>query len=81
MPLIQSNTPAAFEKNVAREIEAGKAQKQAVAIAYELQRANDGDAVEIVPESLSLASINADNRKRWAISPLANSEPELSGGR
>jgi len=34
MPLIKSTTPKAFGKNVATEMQAGKPQKQAVAIAY-----------------------------------------------
>jgi hypothetical protein len=34
MPLKHSKTPAAFKKNVETEIEHGKPQKQAVAIAY-----------------------------------------------
>lgn len=38
MPLIQSKSPKAFQKNVKAEISAGKPQKQAVAIAYDVQR-------------------------------------------
>ena len=34
MPLIKSTSPKAFGKNVATEMQAGKPQKQAVAIAY-----------------------------------------------
>lgn len=39
MPLVKSPSPAAFRKNVKAEIKAGKPQKQAVAIAYSVQRA------------------------------------------
>lgn len=38
MPLIKSKSKAAFGKNVAAEIKAGKPQKQAVAIAYSEKR-------------------------------------------
>ena len=38
MPLIQSKSKKAFKENIKREIAAGKPQKQAVAIAYNVQR-------------------------------------------
>jgi len=38
MPLKKSSSKAAREENVAREIAAGKPPKQAVAIAYRVQR-------------------------------------------
>ena len=38
MPLIHSKKPSAFSKNVSAEMHAGKPQKQAVAIAYSVQR-------------------------------------------
>lgn len=38
MPLIKSKSKEAFKKNVKAEINAGKPQKQAVAIAYSVQR-------------------------------------------
>lgn len=38
MPLVKSASPAAFRKNVKAEIDAGKPQKQAVAIAYSVKR-------------------------------------------
>ena len=38
MPLIKSMTPKAMSKNIAKEMEAGKPQKQAVAIAYAVKR-------------------------------------------
>ena len=38
MPLIKSKSEKAFKQNIKREIAAGKPQKQAVAIAYDVQR-------------------------------------------
>ena len=38
MPLIKSKSDKAFKENIKREIAAGKPQKQAVAIAYNVQR-------------------------------------------
>lgn len=38
MPLVKSKSPAAFRKNVAAEVKAGKPVKQAVAIAYSVKR-------------------------------------------
>ena len=44
MPLIKSKSPKAFSSNVKAEINAGKPQKQAVAIAYSVKR-KAGDIV------------------------------------
>jgi hypothetical protein len=38
MPLKKSSSKKAFSENIKREIEAGKPQKQAVAIAYSVKR-------------------------------------------
>jgi hypothetical protein len=38
MPLIKSMMPKAMSKNIAKEMEAGKPQKQAVAISYAIKR-------------------------------------------
>ena len=38
MPLIKSKSKKAFGENVKKEMKAGKPQKQAVAIAYSVQR-------------------------------------------
>lgn len=38
MPLIKSKSKKAFNKNVAKEVKAGKPVKQAVAIAYAVKR-------------------------------------------
>jgi len=42
MPLIKSKSKQAFQKNVEKEIAAGKPPKQAVAIAYATKRAAGG---------------------------------------
>lgn len=42
MPLIKSGSKKAFRENVKAEIEAGKPQKQAVAIAYSAKRKAEG---------------------------------------
>lgn len=44
MPLIKSASKEAFSKNVSKEMRAGKSQKQAVAIAYSVQRRAKGKA-------------------------------------
>jgi hypothetical protein len=38
MPLKKSTSKSAFKSNIKKEIEAGKPQKQAVAIAYNIKR-------------------------------------------
>lgn len=38
MPLIKSSSKEAFRKNVKAEMKAGKPKKQAIAIAYSVQR-------------------------------------------
>lgn len=38
MPLVESPSKAAFSKNVAKEVKAGKPQKQSLAIAYKVKR-------------------------------------------
>lgn len=37
MPLVKSTSPKTFSKNVAKEVAAGRPQKQAVAIAYSVK--------------------------------------------
>lgn len=60
MPLEQSSSQKAFEHNVKAEVEAGKPQKQAVAIAYSVQRANDSE----IPQSVSVQDL-----KSWGETP------------
>lgn len=42
MPLKQSSSQRAFQQNIKAEMRAGKPRKQAVAIAYAVQRKNKG---------------------------------------
>ena len=42
MPLVKSPSKAAFRKNVSAEVKSGKPVKQAVAIAYSVQRKAGG---------------------------------------
>lgn len=39
------------------------------AVERELMRAEAGDAVPVVPETVTLAQMNAENKKRWATGP------------
>ncbi len=58
MPLIKGKSPKAFEHNVKAEVHAGKPQKQALAIAYDIKRrsakkkkmAEGGEAQEQLPQ-------------------------------
>jgi len=45
MPLVKGKSEKAFKKNVATEIHAGKPPKQAVAIAYSVQRKKEGGKI------------------------------------
>lgn len=68
MPLIESSSKEALQKNIETEIKAGKEPKQAAAIAYSVQRANDEyvpEAVCCVPESVTLSTLNEQNKKYW----------------
>ena len=42
MPLVKSSSKEAFRKNVKAEMKAGKPKKQAIAIAYSVQRKAKG---------------------------------------
>jgi len=71
MPLIEGKSEKALQENIKTEIEHGKDPKQAAAIAYSVQREQTGDNYEpsivaCVPESVSPATINEQNRKYWA---------------
>lgn len=67
MPLIESSSQEALQKNIATEIAAGKDPKQAAAIAYSVQRANDDEQTHFLagPPTLSLSQINENNKKYW----------------
>jgi hypothetical protein len=57
MPLIQSGSEEALHKNIATEIEHGKDPKQAAAIGYSVQHANDD-----MPSSVVLEEIKQQNK-------------------
>lgn len=50
MPLNQGKSEQAFEQNVKTEVAAGKLEKQAVAIAYSVQRSKDHDPSSVLTE-------------------------------
>ena len=60
MPLIQSSSEKALGENIGKEINAGKPPKQAAAIAYATQRANDNGVVEYSGEHLTMAPNSVD---------------------
>ena len=64
MPLIESSSQAALQHNIKTEVEAGKDPKQAAAIGYSVQRAND-DTLESIPQQITQAESQAYSRKRW----------------
>lgn len=69
MPFEQGSSKEALSKNIETEIKAGKDPKQAAAIAYSVQRANDEyvpEAISVLPESVTLAEMNEQNRKYWS---------------
>lgn len=68
MPLEQSGSKEALAKNIETEIKAGKDPKQAAAIGYSVQKANDEYVPTIIsctPESVTAAALNEQNRKYW----------------
>jgi hypothetical protein len=68
MPLEQGKSEGALKQNIATEISAGKDPKQAAAIAYSVQRAHDEYvpvAVSVLPDSVTPASLNEQNRVYW----------------
>lgn len=65
--LIQGKSDQTRSENIATEIRAGKDPKQAAAIAYSVQRENrDSEmGMAVVPNTVTLAQINARNRELW----------------
>jgi hypothetical protein len=67
MPLIQSASEEALQKNIATEIEHGKDPKQAAAIGYATQRANDAipeyemGKLDTLPSQVSQAELEANS--------------------
>lgn len=69
MPLAQGGSEKALQENIKTEIERGKDPEQAAAIAYSVQRASDEyvpSAVAVAPESITLQTMNEQNKKYWA---------------
>jgi Domain of unknown function (DUF6321) len=68
MPLIKSKSEKAFKTNIKREIEAGKPQKQAVAIAYDVKRhakkAEGGSLKSIPAENKGLSHLPEEVRHK-----------------
>ena len=68
MPLEQSASKEALSENIATEVNAGKAPKQAAAIAYSTQRSNkdyEPMALQVAPDGMTVQDINQANRKFW----------------
>jgi len=69
MPLVQGSSEKTLQENIKTEIGSGKDPEQAAAIAYSVQRSNDEYvpmAVSVLPESVTPATLNEENRKFWA---------------
>jgi len=69
MPLIQSTSKKALGENIGKEINAGKDPKQAAAIAYATQRANDNgipeyamDQLTTIPETITACDVMEKSR-------------------
>lgn len=67
MPLESGSSESAISHNIKTEVEAGKLQKQAVAIALsEAGESNhDEEPGSLIPVGLSTVEINLQNRKFW----------------
>lgn len=71
MPLIQSKSKKAFSKNVEKEMEAGKPQKQALGIAYSIKRKNKRKMAEG-------GVVSASNEKRPMPDQSSNDQKQVS---
>lgn len=68
MPLVESSSQGALQRNIATEISAGKPPAQSAAIGYSVQRASDEyepSARPVAPASVTLQTLNDNNRKYW----------------
>ncbi len=69
MPLAEGSSQETISKNIRTEVEAGKPQKQAIAIAMEKAgKSNKDEASDFFlagPETLTLQEINERNRALW----------------
>jgi hypothetical protein len=68
VPLKEGSSQETISSNIATEMHAGKPQKQAIAIAEsEAGKSKDEKfAVSVLPETVTAATINEQNRKYWA---------------
>jgi hypothetical protein len=68
VPLEKGSSEETISNNIATEIKAGKPREQAIAIAEsEAGKSKDEKfAVSVLPETVTAATINEQNRKYWA---------------
>lgn len=77
MPLEQSGSKEARERNIETEIEHGKDPKQAVAIGYSVQRANQDEEPAYFPATtLTIPELQKKNREYWGIGQEEGSAQE-----
>ena len=73
--LVESSSKEAFNKNVATEIKAGKDPKQAVAIAYSVQRKNDEEST--YTEVTKNLEKEADKDMKWLDTVIGEKKEEI----
>lgn len=74
--LVESSSKEAFNKNVATEIKAGKDPKQAVAIAYSVQRKNDEEST--YTEVTKNLEKEADKDMKWLDTVIGEKKEEIT---
>ncbi len=72
MPLVKSTKPAAIAKNIKTEIAAGKPQKQAIAIAYNVKKAYGGPVNDKM-----ISALMAKRKKKLEASEDFNTSPNI----
>lgn len=73
--LVESSSKEAFNKNIATEIKAGKDPKQAVAIAYSIQRKNDEEST--YTEVTKNLEKEADKDMKWLDTVIGEKKEEI----
>lgn len=73
--LVESSSKEAFNKNIATEIKAGKNPKQAVAIAYSIQRKNDEEST--YTEVTKNLEKEADKDMKWLDTVIGEKKEEI----
>ena len=76
--LVESSSKEAFNKNVATEIKAGKDPKQAVAIAYSVQRKNDEEST--YTEVTKNLEKEANKDMKWLDTEIGEKKEEIKDG-